>query len=98
MFARKTRGTGARAALVCHHAVVPAAARKNRSFVKLCENSLWVCTRYASRNFSPGFRMMARSGWFWVRFWTAGYSPVYGWREGTRPEPLRKCQRRNSVA
>jgi hypothetical protein len=24
-----------------------------------------------SPDFSPGFRMMARSGWFWVRFWTA---------------------------
>ena len=33
--------------------------------------------------------MMVRSGWFWVRFWTARHSRSYGWREGTCPGAAR---------
>ncbi len=52
----------------------------------------------ASPDFSPGFRMMVRPGWFWVRSWTARHSRSYGWREGTCPGPPGACQRRKSVA
>jgi hypothetical protein len=42
--------------------------------------------------------MMTRPGWFWVYFWTARIALSLGLREGTCPGPLRKCQRRKSVA
>jgi hypothetical protein len=48
-------------------------------------------------DFLPGFRMMVRPGWFWVRFWTAGHRRSYGRRAGTCPGPPGAGQRRKSV-